>query len=169
MEDYREKSIKEIVAAIRRIVRSIYLDSKKMVKEHKITGPQSLVLKSVFTSDTSLSSAELSRILKVSSANMTGIIDRLEIKGFIERIKKAGDRRITLIALTEKGKELAGLIPDPIEEKLLLGLADLNATEIFGILAGFQKIVELLDVSQVAPEPLDPDPSSWVSQKSDKE
>lgn len=165
MEDYREKTIKEIVSAIRRIVRSIYLDSKKMVKSYNITGPQGLVIKSIMGSAEPLSASDISKLIKVSTANMTGIIDRLESKGLIEKIKKDGDRRVSLIKLTEKGKEVGVDIPDPIEEKLLHGLHDLDATEIYGILAAFQKVVYLLDADQVSTGPLDPNPAEWLESK----
>ncbi|NIM15246.1 MAG: MarR family transcriptional regulator, partial [Candidatus Aminicenantes bacterium] len=93
MNEIKDNSSKSIFGAIRRLVRLTYLDSRAMVKRYGITGPQSLVLKSLIESVEPLSSATLSRKLNVSPANITGIIDRLEEKGLVKRLKKQGDRR----------------------------------------------------------------------------
>ena len=155
MDYEREILIKEIVTAIRKIARSSYLDSRKMIKQFGLTGPQSHVIR-ILAVNEPLSSAELSRLLFVTPANMTGIIDRLENKQLITRNKKIGDRRISLIGLTEKGKELGQSLPDPTEEKLILGLADLEPTEIFGIYSAIEKILDLIDAKHVSDVPLDP-------------
>jgi DNA-binding MarR family transcriptional regulator len=43
--------------------------------------------------------------LEVSNAAVTQMIDNLEKKGFVERFSDDNDRRITLVALTQVGKE----------------------------------------------------------------
>ena len=160
MSDDREYLIKQIVGSIRRVTRAVYLDSKKMVKQFGLSGPQSLVLKAI-SARGPVSSAELSRILLVTSANMTGHIDRLEKKDLVNRVKKEGDRRVSLIELTVEGVRLSQSIPDPIEEKLILGLKDLRATEIFGIFSAIEQVVNLIDAQEVVDAPLDPDPKTW--------
>jgi DNA-binding MarR family transcriptional regulator len=44
--------------------------------------------------------------LSCDASFMTGMVDRLEEDGLIERRPDPGDRRVTLIAVTEKGAEL---------------------------------------------------------------
>lgn len=166
MADEREQLIKQIVGSIRRVTRAVYLDSKKMVNDFGLSGPQSLVLKSIST-HAPVSASGLSRILHVTSANMTGHIDRLEKKSLIKRVKKDGDRRVSLIELTVEGSRLCKSIPDPIEEKLIHGLQDMKATEIFGIFSAIDRIVSLIDAQYVADAPLDPDPGAWPKPISD--
>jgi len=168
MADTADMTIKEIVGSIRRIVRSISLDSQKMVKRFGLTGPQSLVLRSLASHGT-LSSADLSRMLYVTPSNMTGVIDRLEKHGLITRIKKENDRRISLIELTEKGSHLSQTLPDPIEEKLISGLAYLKPTEIFGIYSAFKKIVDLIDATEITDTPIDDDAKTWRDSKNEGE
>ena len=88
-----ELLIKEIVSAIRKFVRAVSLDAFQMSKQYGLTGPQSSVLRTLAT-EVPLSSASLSRRLYVTPSNITGIIDRLEKKGLVERIRKEGDRRV---------------------------------------------------------------------------
>lgn len=47
--------------------------------------------------------SELSRYLMVSNGNVTGIINRLVSDGFVERTLRDGDRRTSVVRLTERG------------------------------------------------------------------
>jgi DNA-binding MarR family transcriptional regulator len=55
---------------------------------------------------------ELSRLLLVTSGNLTGIVDRLEAEGLLERRQDERDRRLVRIVLTRKGRRLVdGMLP----------------------------------------------------------
>ena len=55
----------------------------------------------------------LGDLLLVSRANVTGLVDSLERKGFVQRKVNPRDRRSKLIRITPAGAErLAGLLPD---------------------------------------------------------
>lgn len=49
---------------------------------------------------------ELSELLLVTRANITGLVDSLEKKGLVERNNVAGDRRVRLARMTKAGEEL---------------------------------------------------------------
>jgi DNA-binding MarR family transcriptional regulator len=49
------------------------------------------------------SQRELAALLGYDPSNLTGIIDRLEASGLVERHVAAGDRRVRLVSLTDKG------------------------------------------------------------------
>jgi len=140
--------IKEIVGAIRKFVRAVSLDAFHISKEYGLTGPQSSVLRTLINQGP-LSSASLSRRLYVTPSNITGIIDRLEKKDLVERIKKEGDRRVALITLTESGTELSNSLPDPIEKKLISGLADLESEHVRILSLVMNQIVNLIDAKGV--------------------
>ena len=154
-----EKVIKEIVGAIRRLVKAVYLDSSKMSRQYGLTGSQSGVLRCL-TQDGLLSSAELSRQLHVTPSNITGIIDRLEKKGLVERIRKEGDRRIALIELTERGEALSKQLPDPIEIKLISELADLDPGQVQQLGNSMNQILKLIDAKHLADTPLELNPQT---------
>ena len=46
---------------------------------------------------------ELSRYLMVSNGNVTGIVNRLENDGLVERTLRDGDRRTSVVRLSERG------------------------------------------------------------------
>jgi DNA-binding MarR family transcriptional regulator len=49
---------------------------------------------------------ELSEILEISTPSVTAVIDKLETKGFARRKTTPSDRRVFLLELTKKGKDL---------------------------------------------------------------
>lgn len=49
---------------------------------------------------------ELSRLLLVTSGNLTGIVDRLEEQRLVERRPDARDGRVIRVALTERGRRV---------------------------------------------------------------
>ncbi|MCC6226009.1 MAG: MarR family transcriptional regulator [Microthrixaceae bacterium] len=57
----------------------------------------------------------LAEILHRDPANVTWLVDRLEAKGYAERIRHLRDRRVKLVVLTEAGAEA--------QEKVRAGLA----------------------------------------------
>ncbi len=146
--------VKDIVEAIRRLVRAEYLDSQKMSKQYGLTAPQSLVLRLLIKKG-ALSSADLSRQMYVTPSNITGIIDRLEKKGLVERNRKQGDRRIALITLTQSGQTLGKTIPDPIEEKLLNQLDNLETEHLQILAMALNQILTLIDTKKVEEKSLE--------------
>ena len=154
MKAESEAVIYNIVDSIRRLVRAVYLDSQKMSKEYGLTGPQSSVLRNL-VNDGPVSSADLSRMLYVTPANITGIIDRLEIKGLVERIKKQGDRRVALITLTESGQQLGRSIPDPIINLFISELGDLEPERLKLLAGAMNQVLNLLDAKGVEEAPLE--------------
>lgn len=76
------------------------------VAELSLTPVQALVLSFLHVED-QITSSELGRKTELDSATITGILDRLEAAGFIERKNNPDDRRSIHIHLTPKGNELS--------------------------------------------------------------
>ena len=74
--------------------------------------------------------SELAAALKCDASNITGIADRLEARGLVER-RPARDRRVKGLALTEKGmglkEELYAAFSEPPEAIRRLSKADQRA------------------------------------------
>lgn len=66
-----------------------------------------LILLLAQTDDGRMSQRDLSRMLMVSRANVTGLVDRLEAQGLVMRTTDNGDRRATTVTLTDAGFEVA--------------------------------------------------------------
>jgi DNA-binding MarR family transcriptional regulator len=77
----------------------------RMRREFGTTLPRFDVMAMLHKSGDGLKMSRLSAELMVSNGNVTGIIDRLVSEGLVERVAIKGDRRATLVRLTEKGRE----------------------------------------------------------------
>ena len=154
MNPENESVVKDIVGSIRKLVRAVYLDSQKMSRQFGLTGPQSVVVR-LLLNNGSMSSTELSRLMYVTPSNMTGIVDRLEKKGLVERVRKEGDRRIALIVLTENGKEMSKNVPDPIEKKLIKQITDLENEHVQILAMAMNQILNLIDTKDIEETPLE--------------
>jgi len=53
-----------------------------------------------------LTMSRLADVLDVSVSAATGLIDRIEERGFVERIRVPTDRRIVLVRITDPGRQL---------------------------------------------------------------
>lgn len=75
------------------------------VSELNLTSVQAMVL-GFLTEEDQITSSELGRRTELDSATLTGILDRLEAAGYLERKSNPDDRRSIHIHLTPKGKAL---------------------------------------------------------------
>jgi DNA-binding MarR family transcriptional regulator len=73
--------------------------------EHDLSPPQLGALKAL-DPERPVAMSELAGILGCDNSNVTGIVDRLEYRGLVERRPAEHDRRVKLLALTEDGQEL---------------------------------------------------------------
>jgi len=75
------------------------------VYKGKITIPQFLILSFLHTNGNSMMSG-IAKFMSVTTAAMTGMVDRLVRYGYVIRESEPHDRRVIKIKLTSKGNEL---------------------------------------------------------------
>lgn len=79
---------------------------------------QQLHVVSLFSDEKAHSMSWFASLLACDASNVTGMVDRLHTAGIVERRESEKDRRIKMIALTDKGKRLrADLIASLAEEE----------------------------------------------------
>jgi DNA-binding MarR family transcriptional regulator len=77
---------------------------EKLRREHGSTLPRFDVMAALARHPGGLRMSGLSGVLRVSNGNVTGIVDRLAAEGLVERRAAPGDRRATIVCLTEAGR-----------------------------------------------------------------
>jgi DNA-binding MarR family transcriptional regulator len=93
-------------------------EMRRSVERWNLTMPQFDVLAELARApEPGFTFVELSRLLLVTSGNLTGIIDRLEAFGLVKREPEATDRRVTRMKLTPLGRRR-------VDEMLPLHAAD---------------------------------------------
>ena len=144
----RDVAISEIMQSLRRIIKSLQDYSQTVSSHFGITGPQLWALKTIHK-NRSLSLGELSKKMYLHPSTITGVIDRLEKKGFVLRDRGQEDRRIVKVGLTPLGKKLVDKAPNPVQGKMIHGLRKLKKEELNEIYGSVQKIVETMEAQDV--------------------
>lgn len=147
--------ISDILIQIRKIVRSINLESKKIQKEYGVSIPQVLCLHYLRNAPNfQATQGEVRKFLNLNSSTVSGIINRLEKKGLVARLPKTGDKRVVNIALTSAGDEVIHRMPPLLHEQLSDKLQTLNPEEFHLIEKSLDALVRLLDIEAVEASPL---------------
>lgn len=116
-ENYNpEDSLGRLIADVSRRILTGF-DEEMASQGMGITGAQWVILMRIARGCAS-TAAELCRFGHCDTGSMTRMLDRLEEKGLIRRVPSSKDRRITLLELTEPGRDLLPQLP-PVAIKVL--------------------------------------------------
>ncbi len=143
----------EVLVAIRQIIRAIDLHSKKLSKEYGLTGPQLILMRAIQEMD-NVTIKELSKHTNVSQATTTTIIDRLELNGYVQRIRSESDRRKVHAHLTDKGKELLDNAPLPLQDSFVNKFHNLEAWEQSLLLSSVQRVSAMMNAEDIDAAPV---------------
>lgn len=141
----KQQAISEIMQSFRRIFKAIQRYSEAVLKEFGVTGPQLWALRTIYNAG-QLSMGELSQKMYLHMSTVSGVVDRLEEKGYVERARGNKDRRVVKISLTKGGKKLVQGGPEAAQGQLLHGLESLSQTEVLTIRSSLEKVVRLMEI-----------------------
>lgn len=103
----------KVMMAIVRAAENFKRTHSIIFKKYGLSFPQYNILRVLESSDSGQNKiSSVGKIMLVPGANMTGLAKRLEKKEFIIRKPDPNDDRVTLLAITEKGKKTLKLIED---------------------------------------------------------
>ncbi|WP_432472122.1 MarR family winged helix-turn-helix transcriptional regulator [Amphritea sp. HPY] len=143
----------EILISLRRIIRATDLQSKRISKECGLTIPQVMVLRSIKTLG-DVTVKRLSDEVSLSQATVTTILNRLEVRLLVERVRCASDRRIVNARLTPEGEEVLASAPPLLHEAFIEQLDNLESWEQTQILSSLQHIASMMDAEGLDAAPL---------------
>ena len=78
---------------------------ERLRRDFDTTLPRFDVMAALYRAPEGMLMSGLSRFLLVSNGNVTGIVDRLVSEGLVPRARRNGDRRTSMVRLTETGTE----------------------------------------------------------------
>lgn len=93
-----------------------------------LTPPQFYVLATIGYAGR-LPFSEIGEKMMVTVSNLTGIVDRLEEKGWVVRERDANDRRVVRVSLTEKGSKVYRSTIPLFEKSISQFFSPLNKSE----------------------------------------
>jgi len=90
--------------------------------------------------DGAMSMGQLAKLLGVTEKTVTGVVDRLENSGMVERVRDAEDRRIIHVQLTDKGRAEFHRMHERVLSHLERLMGALDAEDRGQLLRIFQKL-----------------------------
>ncbi|RWG87792.1 MAG: MarR family transcriptional regulator [Mesorhizobium sp.] len=114
---------------------------ERLKKEFDTTLPRFDVMAALYRSPEGMLMSDLSRFLLVSNGNVTGIVDRLVSEGLVTRARRNGDRRTSMVRLTEEGSKSFAAIAAAHESwvgELLGNVSEDEARRLTGMLKSFR-------------------------------
>jgi len=148
MNNPRDDAVSGIMQSLRRIFKAIQNYSHEVSKKYGITGPQLWVIKTISLNG-KLSLGDLGKEMYLQPSTITGLIDVLEQKGYVGRVRDREDRRVVKVQLTPKGQRLAKKAPNPAQGKMIYGLTKLKRRELNLIFNSVQKLVEIMEAQNI--------------------
>ena len=145
----------DILIKLRKIIRSINLESKKIEKNYGISIPQLLVLQFLSgKTEYKATAKEIKNYLNLNASTVSGILKRLETKGYIARMPKTGDKRTIVLVLTALGQDLLTTSPTTLQEKLSNRLKNLKPQEIKELNKNIELLTSLMDADDIDASPI---------------
>jgi DNA-binding MarR family transcriptional regulator len=118
-----------IVQGLRRIVKAIQTYSQDVRSAYGLTGPQLWALKTLLR-EGKMTVGRLAAALAVHQSSVSILLDRLEKRGFVRRIRRRPDRRVVQVELTGPGLTLAADAPEAAQGRLLHALEAMSAEQL---------------------------------------
>jgi DNA-binding MarR family transcriptional regulator len=147
------KTHDQVLISLRKIIRAIDLHSKRLERESGLTGPQLLLLRLIAGSG-QLTAGVIAREVSLSQATVTSIIDRLERKGLLQRVRNTEDKRKVMLHLTAAGEAALEQAPPLLQESFIKRFDQLEGWEQSLILSSLQRIGEMMNASELDAAPL---------------
>ena len=147
-EDIHTIRTKDIIYAIRRLMQAGEHYTKELNKIYNVSAAQINCLIALHENGP-LSPSQIAKHVMVNSSTVTGIIDRLEKKDLVKRLRISQDRRVITVELTKSGAILAENAPPPIQQKIIDGLNTLSSSEIDAIALTLKRLIDMLDVQDL--------------------
>ena len=109
----------------------------RLFREHRLTQPQYNVLRILRGEGAPLPCLEVADRLIAMVPAITGLVDKLEARGLVTRVRSESDRRVWLIDLTDAGRELLAQLDRPVLDlhaRLCRALTDDECRQLAGLL-----------------------------------
>ena len=139
------REIGEIVRFVRLLQGSGPRQSREFVQKYRITGQQLGALR-IVTLSPRISLGELSERMFLHISTVSGIVDRLEKRGYVTRERGGEDRRVVHLNVTDNGRRVIKRTPLAGMGLLIHTIDRLPAGQLLGILKGLRLLLNVMRI-----------------------
>lgn len=116
----------------------------KHFNDMNLTGPQGMMM-GILSHDGEMKISDLSEKIGLSNSTVSGIIDRLEKQGLVERIRSLDDRRVVYVKVSNDFQKNCKKNFSKIEKTFEVALNKATPEEIEIIIKGLDTLEQLMD------------------------
>lgn len=135
---------RDLVAALAQVINLVNRRLATVVETARVTPQQWGVLSVIGSSKDAMTLAAVARELAVTKQNMTGMVDRLEQLGLVERLTDPADLRSSRLQLTRRGRAALDKVA-PAYEAWLRSLG--SDRDIQALTRSLNRLIERLEES----------------------
>ncbi|WP_438447914.1 MarR family winged helix-turn-helix transcriptional regulator [Gorillibacterium sp. sgz5001074] len=92
----------------------------------------------------SCASSELADHFGVNRSAITAMIDRLDTKGYVRRVKHGDDRRMVYLEITEDGEQIRGIVEEKIRQLVESYLQELGEEDLENFVRIYERIANII-------------------------
>jgi DNA-binding MarR family transcriptional regulator len=132
------------------LMKVAWLEYRRFCRElnnHQLTPPQFYTLVAIKENGLSCTMSQLADETNQVSATMTGIIDRLVERGWVERWRDPHDRRAVLVCLTEVGRSKLENVYQASQSVLANSLENMDETSRHNLFFSLKQYLQVVGTS----------------------
>lgn len=151
--DYGFELTKTVMATADTFLR----ESARLFRPYGLTGAQYNVLNILSDTPNGISQRELGDLLVVDRSNVTGLLDRMEKAGWVQRVDHPQDRRVYQVSLTPAGRALwekVHLVYLSVIGQVTDGISSKRMSDCIEILSRLEKSATTWKLPAETPAPL---------------
>lgn len=136
----------EVVKLLKQIVVLIKHSNSQPCGKMNLTGPQGMLI-GILAHHGAMKISDLSEKMGLSNSTVSGIVDRLEKQGVVERIRSKEDRRVVQVNVTSEFKVDAKSRFETVERRLEAVMKEATEDEMKKVFEGLEILKKLIDKS----------------------
>lgn len=133
-----------VIKLLRQVMDALRQNMKQQYKDMNLTGPQVMVMH-ILAHHGEMKISALSEKLGLSNSTVSGILDRLEKQGLVERTRSKEDRRVVYVNASAEFGRNAQEHHQEIERKFAAMMHKATPEELDTILQGLDTLKKVMD------------------------
>lgn len=136
--------VDDVGQVVQKLVRVFQLFERDQIKVHGFTTSQCYALLEIYKSG-NLTMNEISEKMNLNTSTMTRILDNLVRDRFVQRNRDESDRRIVIISLTERGREMAMRLGNTVNDYYKRIIANIPEGQLENILNSVNVLLDAFE------------------------
>jgi DNA-binding MarR family transcriptional regulator len=146
-------SLQDSLVSLRRIIRATETSARELAKQADMATSELLTLQLV-ADNPGISPGDLAKSLSLSPVTSTVILQKLESRGLVKKIRCKADKRRLEVVLTEKGSYEVNDAPSSLQTRFTEGFSQLQDWEQHLIASVLARVTTLLGAELIDAAPI---------------